>query len=156
MSGLDLAQFKALIVRPVVSALGPGEGAVNLLTGTALVESGLAYLVQIRGPALGLFQMEPATHDDCWQTWLHYQNATAASLLQVCGLSSPPGAGAMVSNLRYACAMARVKYLRALPSLPDASDAAGLSAYHKQHYNTPLGAANATRNDALFQQAIDA
>lgn len=45
MSGLDLAQFKALIVRPVVSALGPGESAVNLLTGTALVESGLAYLV---------------------------------------------------------------------------------------------------------------
>ncbi|MFT8890817.1 MAG: hypothetical protein ABF888_03150 [Acetobacter papayae] len=156
MSGLDLAQFKALIVRPVVSALGPGEGAVNLLTGTALVESGLVYLVQIRGPALGLFQMEPATHDDCWQTWLRYQNATAASLLQVCGLRSPPGAGAMVSNLRYACAMARVKYLRAPAPLPPANDAAALSAYHKQNYNTVMGAANAAHNVGLFQQAIAA
>ena len=156
MSGLDLAQFKALIVRPVVSALGPGESAVNLLTGTALVESGLAYLVQMCGPALGLFQMEPATHDDCWQTWLRYQNATAASLLQVCGLSSPPGAGAMVSNLRYACAMARVKYLRAPAPLPPANDAAALSAYHKQNYNTVLGAANAAHNVGLFQQAIAA
>ncbi|MBO1326846.1 hypothetical protein K2X14_17265 [Acetobacter sp. TBRC 12305] len=156
MSGLNISQFKHLVVRPVVTQIGLGtDAAVNLLTGTALAESGLVWLAQICGPALGLFQMEPATHDDCWKTFLPGQPVLADALRRVAGRSTPD-AGLMASNLAYACAMARVKYYRALPPLPAANDAAGLSAYHKQHYNTPLGAADAGRNVALFQQAINA
>ncbi|MFT9325008.1 MAG: hypothetical protein ABF537_12850, partial [Acetobacter sp.] len=61
MPGLDLAQFKALLVSPVLGQLElGGNAAVNLLTGTALVESGLVWLRQNGGgPALGLWQMEP-------------------------------------------------------------------------------------------------
>ena len=62
----------------------------------------------------------------------------------------------MVWNLRYAVLMARVKYIRAPVPLPDAADAAALSAYHKQHYNTALGQANASANTPLFQQAVNA
>lgn len=157
MSGLNLPQFKAQIVQPVVMAIGQsGDTAVNLLTGTALAESGLCYLKQIQGPAFGLFQMEPATHDDCWANWLRYQPDLAQRILLLCGLTGSPDAGAMVWNLRYACALARVKYLRAPAPLPAANDAAALSAYHKQNYNTALGAANAAHNVGLFQQAIAA
>lgn len=157
MRGLNLSQFKSLLVQPTLSAMGASsQAAVNLLTGTALAESSLTYIAQIGGPALGLFQMEPATHDDCWENWLRYQPDLSDEILHLSDLVAQPSATTMIWNLRYACAMARVKYLRAPASLPSASDAAGLSAYHKQFYNTPLGAADPAQNVGLFQQAIDA
>lgn len=157
MTGLNLSQFKPLIVRPALegAALG-GDRAVNLLTGTCMAESGLSWLAQINGPAFGIAQMEPATHNDCWANYLRYQPDIANRILAACGLSGAPDAGAMVWNLRYAVLMARVKYLRAPAHLPVATDAAALSAYHKQYYNTALGQANASINTSLFQQAIDA
>lgn len=157
MTGLNLSQFKAQIVQPVVVAMGQGgAAAVNLLTGTALAESGLSYLAQIQGPALGLWQMEPATHDDCWTNWLRYHPDLAEEVLTLSGMVAQQPAATMVWNLRYACAMARIKYLRAPALLPAANDAPALSAYHKQNYNTALGAANAAHNVGLFQQAIAA
>ncbi|CCT58494.1 hypothetical protein [Acetobacter pasteurianus] len=157
MTGLNLSQFKSLIVRPALAGAGlGGEAAVNLLTGTCLVESGLSWLEQVRGPALGIAQMEPATHDDCWVNYLRYQQDTANHILATCGLSGLPDASVMVWNLRYAVLMARVRYIRAPAPLPDAANAAALSTYHKQHYNTALGQANASANISLFQQAIAA
>ncbi|MFT9385511.1 hypothetical protein [Acetobacter sp.] len=156
MAGLDVRQFKALAVRPTLDRIGlGGDAAINLLVGTALVESGLVWLAQVRGPAMGLFQMEPATHDDCWETFLPGQPMIAAALRLLAGQNTPD-AGQMVTNLAYACAMARVKYLRAAPPLPAATDAAGLSAYHKRVYNTARGAADPVRNTPIFQQAINA
>ncbi|MCI1437820.1 MAG: hypothetical protein LKI03_00050 [Acetobacter indonesiensis] len=155
-AGLHLGQFKALIVRATLAQIGlAGDAAVNLLTGTALVESELYFLRQISGPALGLWQMEPATHDDCWQNFLNAQPQLARAMCILAGRRSPT-APLLVSNLAYACAMARVKYLRAAPPLPAATDAAGLSAYHKRVYNTARGAADPVRNTPIFQQAIDA
>ncbi|XQZ98796.1 hypothetical protein ACOZ4Y_02380 [Komagataeibacter rhaeticus] len=63
MNGLDLTQFKLGIVAPALDMIGlGGAAAINLLTGTALAESGLTYVQQNGGgPALGLWQMEPCT-----------------------------------------------------------------------------------------------
>ena len=88
MTGLNLSQFKSLIVRPALAGAGlGGEAAVNLLTGTCLVESGLSWLAQVRVPALGIVRMEPTTHDDCWVNYLRYQQDTANHILATCGLS---------------------------------------------------------------------
>ncbi|MFT8541652.1 hypothetical protein [Acetobacter sp.] len=159
MPGLDLAQFKALLVSPVLEQLElGGNAAVNLLTGTALVESGLVWLRQNGGgPALGLWQMEPATHDDIWRNFLRFRPDLTSALRQVGGAGAGVGsAELLVSNLAYACAMARIAYVRAPAQLPVATDSAGLSAYHKQFYNTLLGAADAQQNAALFARAIGA
>jgi hypothetical protein len=164
--GLNLMQFKYSIVKPVIRMFPApynSDAAVNLLTGTALVESGLEDLVQLpNGPALGLWQMEPATHYDCWTHFLDYEkndelvkiaksvtNADDLSLIWYGDLT-------MVWNLRYACFMARVKYIRAPNALPAADDALALAAYHKTWYNTALGAADVQKNTPLFQEAIDA
>lgn len=159
MPGLDLAQFKALVVRPVLAQPGfGGDAALNLLTGTALVESGLVWLRQNGGgPALGLWQMEPATHDDCWRNFLEFRPALAATVRRMGGAACGVGsAGLLVGNLAYACAMARVVYMRAPCVLPAPAESAWLSAYHKKYYNTALGAADSQRNAALFAQAIAA
>ena len=72
---IDLTQFRSDIVRPILEKLDLWSGAAeNLLVGTSLVESGLFYVRQLRGgPALGFFQMEPATHDDIWRNYLAYR-----------------------------------------------------------------------------------
>jgi len=44
------------------------------------------------------------------------------------------------TDLAYACAMARIHYLRVPERLPSAMDVDGLARYWKAHYNTHLGA----------------
>lgn len=144
MTGINLSQLGQYVVQPVLAAMGApwnSNAARVLLLGTALHESaGGAYLAQSGGgPALGAWQMEPFTHDDCWQNFLNYQPALAAAVRQF----QVPGAGAaqLTYNLAYGCAMARVKYIRAQPPLPAATDANGMAAYYKTFYNSTLGAA---------------
>ena len=153
---MSLSQIKKKAIAPTLDLIGlGGDAAVNLITGTGLVESGYKYTRQINGPALSWFQIEPATHDDCWENYLRYHPALAEKIRGlIYGLT--PSAHMLSNNARYAVAMCRVKYLRVPEPLPDANDAAGMSAYHKKYYNTALGKANETQNFPLFQEAIDA
>ncbi|GAB6968540.1 hypothetical protein JCM25156A_25780 [Komagataeibacter kakiaceti JCM 25156] len=163
MSGLSLSQFKHIIVAPALSHVGlGGDAVVNLLTGTALVESGLVDIVQVTkggfGPAQGLWQMEPFTHDDIWRTFLSDSqlNGLRQRILTI-RADWPPGAVQMRGNVFYACVMARLKYDRVRTELPDAADASAQCRYWKTYYNTSSGAGvTDSRHVALFQQAIDA
>lgn len=159
MTGLDVRQLKTEIVRPTLFAIDLWSlAAENLLTGTALAETRAAYVRQVGGgPALGLWQMEPATHDDCWQNFLRFpaQSRFATDIRAMLG-GDISQVEQLVCNLRYACAMARIRYYRAQEPLPHATDATGLSAYHKAHYNTALGTADPTANVVFFAEAIAA
>lgn len=135
----DRSQFRDL-VDEVVLALGlHSAAAVNLLLGTAAQESRFGtYLRQIgQGPALGVFQMEPATERDIWENFLRYKPGLAQKIKEATGASGP--GQHLRWNLAYQIAMARVHYLRQPGTLPADNDIAGLAAYWKQHYNTPLG-----------------
>ncbi|MDT8871631.1 hypothetical protein RAA17_12385 [Komagataeibacter rhaeticus] len=160
MNGLDLTQFKLQIVTPALGMIGlGGAAAINLLTGTALAESGLTYVQQNGGgPALGLWQMEPETHDDIWSTFLSDSRLNSLARAVLSSRSNwPPGARQVVGNAFYACIMARLKYYRAPGPLPAADDAAAQCRYWKSNYNTALGAGAAdSQHVALFQQAIEA
>lgn len=159
-TGLDLSDLKVRVIAPALARIGmDGAAAVNLLAGTALVESGCRRLVQDGGgPALGLWQMEPFTHDDIWATFL--SDARLSSLRgAVLDLASqwPARVSQLPGNLPYACAMARLKYYRAPGPLPAADDAAAQCRYWKSNYNTALGAGAADGpHIALFQRAIEA
>lgn len=131
------------IVEPVLAGMeADSVPARKLLLGTALAESGLRHLRQLAGgPALGLWQMEPATHDDIWRNFLHHRDRLEQKLAHLCDIShigpGQPVAEKMMWNLRYACAMARIHYLRVPGAIPE--DVAGQAAYWKRHYNTPAG-----------------
>ncbi|QCE34722.1 hypothetical protein FAI40_04780 [Acetobacteraceae bacterium] len=157
MTGLDLTQFKNLIIRPALDCLRlQSEAAVNLVTATALVESSLCYLQQMEdGPAIGLFQMEPRTHDDLYENFLNFRPDLLQKMQLIAGCSKP-SAIEMIHNLLYAAAMCRLCYLRAKDPLPEASDALALAVYHKVHYNTIAGKADIKRNLPLFEAAIHA
>lgn len=138
--GLDPQQLRVEIIRPTLSYLNLHNAAAeNLVLGTALQESALIYIRQIHGPALGLWQMEPATHSDIWQNYLNSRSTLSELLGSLVGRSSIK-VTQLLSNLAYACAMCRIQYLRVPDVLPIADNALAMAAYWKKFYNTPLGA----------------
>lgn len=153
--GLEAGQFKARVIRPTLALLGLGDGpaAENLLLGTALTESGLIYLAQLGGPALGLYQIELATHEDLHRNFLAFRPLLLAKLYPL-RTGSLPDEFQLTTNLAYTTAVARLIYYRAKEPLPDAADAAGMAAYHKAHYNTTAGATDPTKSVANFARAI--
>ena len=139
MSGLDQDQFLQYVMRPALDELGENLNSLaaeRLLMGTALQESGLVYLRQLgAGPALGIYQMEPATHEDIWDNFLKYHTPL---LLQV-GSRFTAKPERLIWDLKYATKMARLHYYRVKEALPEAGDVAGMAAYWKRYYNTPAG-----------------
>ena len=127
-----LAQIEALI--PV------SETAVNLLLGTAAQESAFGtYLRQIRGPALGVFQMEPQTYNDIVYNYLAYRDD-----LEELVFANDIGdldATRVVWDIRHAAIMARIHYYRVPHPLPEPDDIQGLAGYYKNFYNTSEGKA---------------
>lgn len=128
------------VIRPTNRALQLWtQAADELVLGTACQESGCGrYLVQLGGgPALGIFQMEPATFND-HHAWLRHRpllKARVAALTQ-----DVNDAHEMVWNLRFAAAMCRIHYYRRREPLPTAGNIAGQAQYWKQYYNTYQGA----------------
>lgn len=136
---IDPVQFTEWIIKPTLEALHlQSARTVELLLGTALQESNLKYLKQLgNGPAMGVYQMEPATHDDIWNNYLKYKPDLAGRIQALSNIHKPL---AMVGNLWYATAMARVHYLRVSDPLPGQGDYEGQAAYWKEFYNTHMGA----------------
>ncbi|MGB8276303.1 MAG: hypothetical protein WCF16_13650 [Alphaproteobacteria bacterium] len=151
---IDPRQFRIEIVRKVLGWIDPvvphSLTAENLLVGTALVESGLRALVQDGGPALGVFQIEPATHHDVLLNFLDYRPALAEQV-RAFRAQSPDPDTQLVTNLAYACAIARLIYFRRPEPLPEADDIEALAAYWKAHYNTPQGKGTVTRFVASYR-----
>lgn len=134
------------IIRPVLKYLEPeipySLAAENLLLGTCAQESQMGhYLVQLGdGPARGIFQMEPVTHDDIFENFLDYRAPLKEkiSALSIRVFISEDGEDDLIGNLYYTAAMARVHYYRQPAALP-ADNVYDLAAYWKKWYNTPLG-----------------
>ncbi len=138
------------VVRPVLKQLDMGlpanlpplhtKAAEQLVLATGAHESGYKYLYQIGGgPALGYWQMEPATYTDHWNRYLHRQSELTDRIATLTA-RYPPGPMQMVANLAYACAMCRIHYYRRPEALPPADDAEAIGKYWKEHYNTEAGA----------------
>lgn len=137
---LDLRQCRLHLVRPVLTRLGAhSRAAENLVIGTAVQESRLRFLRQLQdGPARGIFQMEPDTHDDIWENYLAFRPELRERVESFLAASQDK-VEQLIWNFAYATAMCRVHYLRVPYPLPDADDIEGLAAYWKRHYNTELG-----------------
>ena len=123
------SQFEDLIRETLDEHGLGGDRAVALLLGTAAVESAFGtYLKQVRGPALGIMQMEPLTFD-----WLQQKYQDVVDLPMW-----PPER--MMWDLKLAILMARLRYLVDPEPLPAATDKWTLGAYWVRVYNTSAGA----------------
>ena len=154
------AQFLEHVIRPTLDHLAVAEprlateASANLLLGTAIAESNLSALVQHGGgPALSMFQIEPATFDDIYERYLR---ARPGFLMAVQDLRLPAltPMEQLPANPFFACAIARMKFWMAPEPLPAADDIAALGRYWKTHYNTAGGAGKASHWASLYRQYV--
>ena len=156
-------------IRPALKHLGLfNHSGEVLLLGTAMCETSnaLSYLRQVAawttpptyGPALGLWQMEGATHSDLWANWLAYRpdwaNKMRALVPPKYADPAVPSHELLQHSLVYAAAAARLHYYRFPDALPAAQDIEGLSQFYKKRYNTALGAATLDKAREHFTLAL--
>lgn len=153
---MDAKQLHDYIIVPVLDHLGMDSLSARLLIlGTAMIESDLSSVRQRGGgPALGLWQMEPSTHDDIWANWLVVKPDITHRVTELMNVRWPIGASQMMGNNYYACAMARLHYWRRPSPLPAPDDPVRLARYYKLFYNTYLGVTKEKKAIKLMKLAI--
>lgn len=137
---LDKTQFRELVIRPTLRLLDLwSPAAEQLVLGTALVESRLTYVRQLGGgPALGLYQCEPATLHDIIRNYLGFNSTLRLKVnsLKAIGVSLEDN---LVGNALFSTAICRVHYRRIAAPLPETGDVPAMGAYWKHYYNTEGG-----------------
>lgn len=117
------------------------RAAENLLLGTAAQESAMGMHLKARRH-LGLYHITPLTHRAVWDRYLVNFPDLAS---KVRGLASQQTFlqdphGELLSNLKYATAIAWMIYKRAAKPLPAADDIRGLATHwHKYFHPRPEG-----------------
>ena len=133
-------------IRPALEACGPAfatPAAERLVLGTAAAESGFAELHQRgRGPAMGLWQMEPATFFDLRDRFLAGRPQLRAAALRYAsgGMLADIEPHELAWNLRVGALFCRLRYAMDPRQLPDAGDLQAEAETWKRVYNTHLGA----------------
>lgn len=143
-------QLHDLIIKPTLEYMGGNyysKESAFLLLCTAAIESDCGYYIkQINGPALGIWQMEPATHDDIWGNCdAIFSDSFASHIKDLTPNYIHSGDKDLTQSPMYACAMARLKYSmdpNPLPKLTgdNNADSRAFYDYYKRVYNTELGA----------------
>lgn len=148
-------QLHDLIIKPALKYMGGNyysKESAFLLLCTAAIESDCGYYIkQINGPALGIWQMEPKTHNSIWDECDVLHEYSFGKLIADLGLvknneeNSSDYKSDLTLSPMYACAMARLKYSmdpNPLPKLTgdNNADSRAFYCYYKRVYNTELGA----------------
>lgn len=141
-------QFMEFVIAPSLKEVGLySDAAEYILLGTCCVESRLGtYLHQISGPALGVYQMEPATHLDLWENYLKYRPELSARVMKLIppdewdAQDNCPSHNLLITDLRYATVMARILYRRSPEPLPAPGNWTQAAGVWKRVYNTTFGA----------------
>tara|TARA_R100001463_G_scaffold42549_1_gene89132 strand:+ start:556 stop:1005 length:450 start_codon:yes stop_codon:yes gene_type:complete len=114
------------------------EDAVSLIIATGNAESGFRHLEQIKGPALGFFQMEPATCRDIIENYVIYRPKYKNALMTL-GFDEADLEFCLYTNIAVQAAMCRLHYRRVPKKLPAMGDIEAQARYWKTFYNTKLG-----------------
>lgn len=142
-----------IIIRRVCKHLGFwSHKAEELLMFTAAHESeGGKHRRQLGGgPALGVFQMEPATFYDIRENYLRYRSALMQKIRELGNVYNP---SALVNNDHLAAGMARVHYLRAPEALPEATPE-DMAKYWGRYYQTQSDSAKEAKAIADYFKYI--
>jgi len=135
------------IIVPTLKYMGRGYDSLDarmLKLATAAPESNCGYWIKQRdnGPALGIWQMEPTTHNDIWRNCDALRKPRFAMHIKKLMIKKSPlnAHQNLIVSPMYACAMARLKYAMDRDALPDHNDKKAIYEYYKRIYNTELGA----------------
>ncbi|MCI0558358.1 MAG: hypothetical protein MN733_07670 [Nitrososphaera sp.] len=130
---INISDLVRYVVRPTLEKHGPmfrAPAAEQLVVATAYAESNGEFLHQVKGPALSLWQIEPATAGWLFQKYRNYFAAFGYTSLE---LERLPG------DLYLGAFLCRLKYWSINSPLPAEDNWSAIAAYWKKNYNTELG-----------------
>ena len=138
-------EFRQLIVRDTLRSIDEWAPAhENLLLGTAVQESRLGLSLK-RGRLLGIYHISPSTHRSVWDKYLIHNPDMASRIRGMAGqhsfISDPHGE--LITNLKYATAIAWLIYRRADEALPADDDIPGLARYWHRHFRAKASTSQA-------------
>ncbi|PCJ92053.1 MAG: hypothetical protein COA46_05800 [Porticoccaceae bacterium] len=128
--------LRHLVIRDTLNYLDDWSlAAENLLLGTAAQESGLGGWN--KGRRVGLYHITPAMHRAVWDKYLVNNPSLASEVRGMAGQQSFFRAphGELVTNLKYATAIAWMIYRRANQQLPDAQNPIELGKFWHRHFH---------------------
>jgi hypothetical protein len=137
---IDKDQLRKLItgvLKDINHVIPYSDSATELLMLTAATESNLGtYIMQVGGPARGIFQMEPATEKDIIENYAKYKPEYMAIINKYKSVDTEYN---LTGNIPYQIVMSRLLYRRSKRALPVTPDPALLAQLWKDVYNTRLG-----------------
>jgi len=165
---MNIRQLKNFVIRPTLEYLGQGNpriasvSAIEQLLGTVAHESQFTYLDQVTGPAdselgpaIGIYQIEPATMGDLFKNYLSAPSRRDLSDRVMSLLAARPvPRDQLATNLAFATAIARLIYLRSPVALAPAGDIAGHARVWKTVYNTAKGAGTESQFISDYQRLV--
>jgi hypothetical protein len=115
------------------------EDAVDLVYKTGNAETGYRHLKQMGGgPAIGFWQVEPATLIDILDNYVKYRPELEKRLKSL-GFDRSSVEVRVMGNIALQAVFCRLKYKRDRYALPKSNDLEGQAKYWKRVYNTHLG-----------------
>tara|TARA_R110002020_G_scaffold73405_1_gene188066 strand:+ start:312 stop:761 length:450 start_codon:yes stop_codon:yes gene_type:complete len=127
------------------------KDAVDLVYKTGNAETGYRHLKQMGGgPAIGFWQVEPATLIDIMDNYVKYRPKLEKRLISL-GFDRRDMEVRVMSNIALQAVFCRLKYKRDKYALPKSSDLEAQAKYWKRVYNTHLGKGTITH----FMEAND-
>ena len=143
---INKAQLTEFVIKPVLEKITNGLTEQSLVAIQMIIaheSKGGIYLKQIGGgPALGIIQMEPKTHNSVWKfgdsVW---ENAIELGIVSQHELDNGihPKPDRLIYDLAYNVFMARQRLFMKKEKIP--SHPGAISMYLKEHWNSPGGAA---------------
>lgn len=121
MTGMDLGDVRREWIEPALNFLPAAlstPARVQVVLGIGNKETQYRYLRQSGGgPALGLWQMEPSTHDDMWRNFIRYQPELQSAVLRLLARVAPD-AKLLTTRMDYATIIAALHVYRSKDALP--------------------------------------
>tara|TARA_R100001443_G_scaffold29396_1_gene42570 strand:- start:13656 stop:14108 length:453 start_codon:yes stop_codon:yes gene_type:complete len=123
---------------------------IDLIIETGWAESGYRHLEQVRGDAVGFFQIEPWVIGDCWDNFIIYRKNLIEIMYEL-GYREKYPVFSVLTNLALQIAFCRICYRRRPESIPKTMKKR--AELWKKGYNTVLGKGtvehymNANRNN---------
>ena len=144
------------VVRPVLMQMGMhSPSAEEILMMIAAHESHFVHRVQEGGgPARGLWQMEPVEFHDIRDRYFPLRPHVRAAVRGVIPTAAELTMDMLVSDDRFACAMARVKLWKVPEPLPPPDDLEGMAVYSKKYWNSFLGKATPKKYIADYRRLV--
>ena len=144
---MNKKQLTDLVIIPTLKEIPKGFSASAVMAIQMIIaheSSGGEDIAQVGGPALGIIQMEPFTHNQVWKFGDSiYKNAELLRIVpRGLAVKNIPSPDRLIYDLRYNVFMARQKLFMAKGALPNY--AGEMAHYLKKHWNGD-GKATATK-----------